>query len=308
MAEFWTEKLVKPALLSAAMLSLSACAYGGAYGDGYVNGAGYACDPYAPFDDYYACDNGYGYANIGFGGGWYDSFYYPGYGIYIFDRRGYRHAMKRHHRRHWAKKRAEYGWRKGERRAKRIEGRRNLNPEQRAERRDRRAERRRNLTPEQRAERRELRAERRRDLTPAQRAERRDRRAQRIERRRNLTPEQRADRRAERKQRRANNGNRAPATRAGRAALRDGNLRGQRGSEARQVRRANRQAGAARSERRARPASTQQRSQQPRRAVRPNAQQRSAPTVRKAPRPAPKARPARRSSHRETSRSNVHID
>ncbi len=159
MAHYWINRLLMPALLGGAMLSLSACADGGgSYGDGYVNGVGYGCDPYAPFDDYYACDNGYGYANIGFGGGWYDSFYYPGYGIYIFDRRGSRYAMKRHHKRHWARKRAEYGWRKGGRRGERW---RNLTPEQRAERRERREERLRNLTPEQRAERRERRAERR---------------------------------------------------------------------------------------------------------------------------------------------------
>lgn len=155
MAEFSFTKLLKPAMLSGAMLGLSACAYGGgSYGDGYVNGAGYACDPYTPFDDYYACDNGYGYANIGFGGGWYDSFYYPGYGTYIFDRRGSRYAMQRHHRRHWARQRAEFGSRHARRGDRRAERRRDLTPAQRAERRDRRAESRRNLTPEQRAERR----------------------------------------------------------------------------------------------------------------------------------------------------------
>ncbi len=160
MAQSWIQKFVKPALLSGVMLGLSACAYGGgAYGDGYVNGAGYACDPYAPFDDYYACDNGYGYANIGFGGGWYDNFYYPGYGIHIFDRRGSRYAMKRHHRYHWARQRAKFGSRHARRGGHdgMRRGGRNLTPEQRAERRERW----RNLTPEQRAERRERRAERR---------------------------------------------------------------------------------------------------------------------------------------------------
>lgn len=160
MAQSWIQQLIKPALLSGAMLSLSACAYGGgSYGDGYVNGAGYACDPYAPFDDYYACDNGYGYANIGFGGGWYDSLYYPGYGTYIFDRRGSRYGMKRHHRRHWARQRAEFGSRHARRGGRDgiRRGGRNLTPEQRAERREHR----RDLTPEQRADRRERRAERR---------------------------------------------------------------------------------------------------------------------------------------------------
>lgn len=292
MAQFWMKKLVKPALLGGAMLSLGACAYdgssygGGSYGDGYVNRAGYGCDPYAPFDDYYACDDGYGYANIGFGGGWYDSFYYPGYGTYIFDRRGSRYAMQRNHRRHWARQRAEFGsrharrgWTGGDRRAER---RRDLTPAQRAERRDRRAERRRDLTPEQRAERR---AERRRDLTPAQRAERRERRA-------------------ERRDRRATNGDRTTGAPTGRAALRDGAIRGKRGGEARQTRRANRQGNSARSERRARPAATQQRGQQ----ARPVVRQKSVPAARTAPRPVTKARPTRRSSRGEISRRDVNID
>lgn len=162
MTQFSIKKLLKPAILGGAVLSLSACGYGaGSYGDGYVNGAGYGCDPYAPFDDYYACDDGYGYANIGFGGGWYDRFYYPGYGIYVFDRRGSRYAMQRHHRRHWARQRAEFGSRHLRRGDRRAERRRDLTPAQRAERRDRRAERRRDWTPEQRAERRDRRAERR---------------------------------------------------------------------------------------------------------------------------------------------------
>lgn len=136
--------ILKPALLSVAVIGLSGCAYGvgggyadGYYGDGYVNG-GYGCDPYDPFDSYYTCDYGYGFANIGFGGGWYDNFYYPGYGLYLFDRGGRRHAMQNKHRRHWAKQRAEHGTRH----VRRGEGRRDLTPEQRAERRERREDRR----------------------------------------------------------------------------------------------------------------------------------------------------------------------
>ncbi|NRD89894.1 hypothetical protein C8024_11180 [Sphingopyxis sp. BSNA05] len=105
-----TARLLKSAVAAGALLSLGGCMYGGgAYGDGYVNGRGYDCDPYAPFDDYYACDYGYGFANIGYGGGWYDQYYYPGYGIYIFDRGGRRLAMRDNHRRYWARQRAAYG-------------------------------------------------------------------------------------------------------------------------------------------------------------------------------------------------------
>ena len=165
MTQFSIKKLVKPAMLGGAMLGLSACAYGGGtYGDNYVNGAGYACDPYAPFDDYYACDSSYGYANIGFGGGWYDDFYYPGYGLYVFDNRGSRHVMKNNHRRHWAQRRAEYGSRHGRRDRDRDWNKRD--------------DRRQDLTPAQRAERRERWQERRED-----RADRDDRRTERRDRR-----------------------------------------------------------------------------------------------------------------------------
>lgn len=106
-------KLLKSAIAAGALLGLGGCMYGGTgyYGDGYVNNQRYDCDPYAPFDDYYACDYGYGFANIGFGGGWYDQYYYPGYGVYVFDRGGRRHAMRAHDRRYWARQRAAYGGR-----------------------------------------------------------------------------------------------------------------------------------------------------------------------------------------------------
>ncbi len=135
MTNFTMPRLLKSAVTAGALLSLGGCMYGGSgyYGDGYVNNSGYGCDPYAPFDDYYACDYGYGFANIGYGGGWYDQYYYPGYGIYIFDRGGRRHAMRDHHRRHWARQRAEYGGHHARDR--------NRNPERRTERRDGRYER-----------------------------------------------------------------------------------------------------------------------------------------------------------------------
>ncbi len=127
--------LLKSVVAAGTLLTLGGCMVGGSgyYGDGYVNNRSYGCDPYAPFDDYYACDYGYGFANIGYGGGWYDQYYYPGYGIYIFDRGGKRHAMRDNHRRHWARQRAQYGGR--------YARDRNRSPEQRAVRRDRRYER-----------------------------------------------------------------------------------------------------------------------------------------------------------------------
>lgn len=96
------------AALCAVTIGLSGCTYGmglGYYDDGY---AYYDCDPYSQFDSYYACDNGYGFYNIGFGGGWYDSYWYPGYGYYIFDNYGRRHNMGDHHRRYWGERRQQW--------------------------------------------------------------------------------------------------------------------------------------------------------------------------------------------------------
>jgi len=188
-------KLLKPALLAGALVSLGACTYDGVgFGAGYSSGydAGYNCDPYAPFDDYYACDDGYGYANIGFGGGWYDNYYYPGYGRYIFDNRGSRHAMKHKHRRYWAHRRAQHGTRH----ARRGEGHRGDYRGGRRYRDEARGVRGRDLTPEQRAERRERRA---------------DRRAGRVDRRGDGMRGQRRNGQAGNMQRRSNRGPQAGA-------------------------------------------------------------------------------------------------
>lgn len=101
---------LRVAALTAATIGLSGCVYDMGLGyasDGYGYGS-YDCDPYAPFDSYYACDNGYGFYNIGFGGGWYDSFWYPGYGYYVFDNYGRRHNMGDHHRRYWGDRRQRW--------------------------------------------------------------------------------------------------------------------------------------------------------------------------------------------------------
>lgn len=98
------------AALTAATIGLSGCVYDMGLGyasDGYGYGS-YDCDPYAPFDSYYACDSGYGFYNIGFGGGWYDSYWYPGYGYYVFDNYGRRFNMRDNHRRYWGDRRQRW--------------------------------------------------------------------------------------------------------------------------------------------------------------------------------------------------------
>jgi hypothetical protein len=102
------------AALGAATMGLSACYYDGGVGLGYYDDGysyyddGYGCDPYSPFDSYYDCDYRGGFYNIGFGGGWYQDYWYPGYGFYIFDRGGKRYQMYDHHRRYWGGKRHEW--------------------------------------------------------------------------------------------------------------------------------------------------------------------------------------------------------
>ena len=98
------------AVLSVATVGLSGCVYDmglGYYDDGYASNS-YDCDPYAPFNSYYACDSGYGFYNIGFGGGWYDNYWYPGYGYYIFDNGGRRYNMQDRYRRYWGEQRHQW--------------------------------------------------------------------------------------------------------------------------------------------------------------------------------------------------------
>jgi hypothetical protein len=108
MAKFSKRLGLKLAALTAATVGLSGCMYDmglGYYDDGYSN---YDCDPYSPYDSYYQCDSSYGFYNIGFGGGWYDSYWYPGYGYYLFDNYGRRHNMGDHHRRYWGERRHQW--------------------------------------------------------------------------------------------------------------------------------------------------------------------------------------------------------
>lgn len=87
--------------------ALSGCVYDVGLGyasDGYYDDA-YGCDPFNEYDRYYDCDYGHGFSNIGYGGGWYDNYYYPGYGFFLFDNIGRRYPMRDHHRRYWGEKR-----------------------------------------------------------------------------------------------------------------------------------------------------------------------------------------------------------
>lgn len=101
------QSFLKAALLVAAGAGLSGCVYDVGLGfasDGYYDDA-YGCDPYGGYDAYYNCDYGQGFSNIGFGGGWFNDYYYPGYGIFLFDTVGRRYPMREQYRRYWGERR-----------------------------------------------------------------------------------------------------------------------------------------------------------------------------------------------------------
>lgn len=88
-------------ILAVAALGLGACADQYAYGraPGYDDG-GY----YSQYDQYYGDPYGYQYVPAGFigsGFGWYGSYYYPGTGGFVYDRRGYRQAWNQQQRAYW---------------------------------------------------------------------------------------------------------------------------------------------------------------------------------------------------------------
>lgn len=100
-----------------ATTTLGGCYYGDVYGAGY-GGASYACgssyydyDPYAyadgyGYDCYDAADYGSGFLSIGFGGGWYDDYFYPGYGLWMYDNYRNRYPLNGRYLNYWGGRRA----------------------------------------------------------------------------------------------------------------------------------------------------------------------------------------------------------
>lgn len=82
--------------------------YGYGYGDGY-GGYGYGGYPYGGYGyggyPYGGYGSSYGY---GFPFGWYDNYYYPGSGIYVYDRDRHRRVMTDAQRQYWRDKFARY--------------------------------------------------------------------------------------------------------------------------------------------------------------------------------------------------------
>lgn len=97
------------AALAAATLGLSACGYNGLYSGVSIGaGNGYYGDPYYGG---YGGYGGYGYgAGYGYGMspyGWYDGFYYPGTGFYVYDSYRRPHRWSDRHRRYWTQRREQ---------------------------------------------------------------------------------------------------------------------------------------------------------------------------------------------------------
>jgi hypothetical protein len=92
-------------ILAAGALALGGCAYGDyGYGGGYGGYGGYYGD-YGYGTPY----SGYGY---GYGAydpfGWYGDYYYPGAGIYVFDRDRHRHVWNGDQQRYWSGRRTQW--------------------------------------------------------------------------------------------------------------------------------------------------------------------------------------------------------
>jgi len=108
------------ALGAIATTTLGGCYGGGVYGASYGSGGdcaarygnayydydGYAYDDGYGYDCYDASDYGGGFASIGFGGGWYSDYYYPGYGMWMFDNYRNRYPLRDHYLNYWGGRRA----------------------------------------------------------------------------------------------------------------------------------------------------------------------------------------------------------
>lgn len=105
-------KSFKTFVIALGAVSLGSCSMGD-FGDYGVVSASthYGSGNYYPHRDHYGYGTGYRDAvryGIPVYYGWYDGLYYPGYGIYVYDRGGKRHGWRPHHRRYWESRHAEF--------------------------------------------------------------------------------------------------------------------------------------------------------------------------------------------------------
>ena len=104
-------------IMAAGALALGGCAYGD-YGYGLGLGGGYGAYGYG--SPYYGYGYGSPYYGYGYGSpyygyglgyepfGWYDDFYYPGTGIYVYDSSRHRHRWSSDQERYWNSRRSHW--------------------------------------------------------------------------------------------------------------------------------------------------------------------------------------------------------
>lgn len=126
-----TSNLRLAALALVSGITLGGCAYGYdpygygggvsvGYGNyGYGSGYGYGYGAYGPFGYYDPRYGGYYDPRYRYGGiygspfGWYGNYYYPGTGIYVYDRYRTRHVWNDRQRRYWSDRRDRWRDRDG---------------------------------------------------------------------------------------------------------------------------------------------------------------------------------------------------
>lgn len=84
-------RLSRLLLLAVGLVGLGGCA---TLGDGYYGGVDYG-------------PGYYGAASLGYGSGWYDGWYYPGGGLYVYDRYGHRRGWNAREQSYWRERRLD---------------------------------------------------------------------------------------------------------------------------------------------------------------------------------------------------------
>ena len=98
-------------LIAAGALALGGCAYGDlGYGVGYGGGYGaydygYGYGPYGGYGEYPAYYGGFGAPYFG----WYDNYYYPGAGIFVYDSYRRPHRWSSSERSYWLSRQTANG-------------------------------------------------------------------------------------------------------------------------------------------------------------------------------------------------------
>jgi hypothetical protein len=103
----FTPRLRTLALAASAAVALAGCTdyYGDGYGYGYSRPYSYGSSYYGtPYRSYSYGYSPYSYSTPYYG--WYNNYYYPGVGVYIYDRSGSRYQWNDTYRNYWQSRRS----------------------------------------------------------------------------------------------------------------------------------------------------------------------------------------------------------